>query len=352
MSRLERRYRRLLGVLPRWYRAEREEEMVGTFMADRDDELDFEYGWPGWPEAFAMLALAVRTRFAVDSGPARAIALGNAVRLVALLGLLANAAVALGQLAPLALNGLGGQVPILDYPGDYLVTVGLAAASVLAFVLLVTGRRGAARVLAVAALLPSMIPFASISTGNGPTPLHLLSQVMVVDAFLWCPVVCLFLGFHREAATPSARPWLRALAIASAAAACLAAVIRIVSVGMSLWPYAVLGDLGDLSVLPVLAVSAGVVGLYALRRRESNRVGETGLALACLAVLWLPNRISLLAFVAGHSPLAGLGAAWAVLNAVLAAQVVVLVVAVTASAVLGVRALHAPTDPAVRVSGG
>ena len=47
ISQLEHRYRSLLRVLPRWYRAEREEEMVGTFMADRDDDLrDRAHGRP------------------------------------------------------------------------------------------------------------------------------------------------------------------------------------------------------------------------------------------------------------------------------------------------------------------
>ncbi|MDU0295217.1 hypothetical protein NUG22_38985, partial [Saccharothrix longispora] len=62
VARLERRYRSLLRVLPRWYRVEREEEMVGIFLADRGDGLDLEYGWPGWGEAAATAGLAVRVR--------------------------------------------------------------------------------------------------------------------------------------------------------------------------------------------------------------------------------------------------------------------------------------------------
>ncbi|NUT46572.1 MAG: hypothetical protein HOV94_04515, partial [Saccharothrix sp.] len=59
-SNLERRYRALLRILPAWYRAGREEEMVGIFLADRTDDLDLEHGWPGWGETGATLALAVR----------------------------------------------------------------------------------------------------------------------------------------------------------------------------------------------------------------------------------------------------------------------------------------------------
>ena len=90
MTRLERRYRLLLRVLPRWYRHEREEEMVATYLAarhhaDPDDEaLDLEYGWPGWPEARATAALAVRTRLAATAAPPRVLLLGRTVRLVVL----------------------------------------------------------------------------------------------------------------------------------------------------------------------------------------------------------------------------------------------------------------------------
>jgi hypothetical protein len=46
VSNLENRYRRLSRVLPAWYRAEREEEMVGLFMAGREDDLDQEHDRP------------------------------------------------------------------------------------------------------------------------------------------------------------------------------------------------------------------------------------------------------------------------------------------------------------------
>ncbi len=54
-------------MLPKWYRQDREEEMVGMFLAERTDDLDQEHGWPGWGETFAMLGLAVRTRGEVVS---------------------------------------------------------------------------------------------------------------------------------------------------------------------------------------------------------------------------------------------------------------------------------------------
>lgn len=86
-SRLERRYRTLLKVLPSWYREEREEEMVASFLDSRpEDDLDPEYGWPGWGETGATLALALRTRMERP--------IGESVRLLGMLGLLLGAAIA------------------------------------------------------------------------------------------------------------------------------------------------------------------------------------------------------------------------------------------------------------------
>src|SRR5439155_23788308 len=109
MTRLERRYRRLLRLLPGWYRADREDEMVATFLADRDDDLGLEYGWPGWREAWAVAVLAVRIRQRADAPP-RSAMIGDALRLVALGGLLAGAAAHAGWLAVM----LAVPVPVPD----------------------------------------------------------------------------------------------------------------------------------------------------------------------------------------------------------------------------------------------
>lgn len=45
MSGLERSWAVVLRVLPRWHRAEREEELLAVLVADSDD-LTREYGWP------------------------------------------------------------------------------------------------------------------------------------------------------------------------------------------------------------------------------------------------------------------------------------------------------------------
>jgi hypothetical protein len=74
---LERRYRRLLRLLPRPYRQAREQEMVDTFLdsefqADPDNaDLTAKYGGVGWREAASVVALALRLRWADPMGPER-----------------------------------------------------------------------------------------------------------------------------------------------------------------------------------------------------------------------------------------------------------------------------------------
>ncbi|HEV3361363.1 MAG TPA: hypothetical protein VG247_31480 [Pseudonocardiaceae bacterium] len=94
-SPLERRYRRLLRALPKWYRRDREEEMVATLLQEREHRLD---RGPGLGESLAVLGLAVRTRLATTA-PARAVAVGNAARGIALFGLAIYAITAIEHLA-------------------------------------------------------------------------------------------------------------------------------------------------------------------------------------------------------------------------------------------------------------
>ncbi|WP_447001787.1 hypothetical protein ACRAKI_18675 [Saccharothrix isguenensis] len=185
-SRLERRYRTLLRVLPAWYRAEREEEMVGIFFADRGDDLELEYGWPGWGETAATLGLAVRVRFGVRR-PA-----GAVVRLLALTGLLGLLVVS-AQSWTVAARFDGD----LDRPVWWYDVLAVAA-----FAALVAGQRAAGRVagglLGVAGLWPVVWMLAEVGSVSWP---HLLWQLPV-----WVTAVAVLLGFHREA-PPVPRVW-------------------------------------------------------------------------------------------------------------------------------------------------
>jgi hypothetical protein len=100
MSRLEQRYRLVLRVLPAAYRKAWEEDMVATFLdsVDSDDaeaaEYAADYGRPSWSEVATVASLAVRRCLGAAGAPPRYVAWGQTVRLVALTGLLVNAAAA------------------------------------------------------------------------------------------------------------------------------------------------------------------------------------------------------------------------------------------------------------------
>ena len=61
---LERRYRRVLRLLPGYYRQQWEEDMVAAFLDSsltgdpEEDEFITEYGRPSWPELASVAGLA------------------------------------------------------------------------------------------------------------------------------------------------------------------------------------------------------------------------------------------------------------------------------------------------------
>ncbi|ONI82966.1 hypothetical protein ALI144C_18115 [Actinosynnema sp. ALI-1.44] len=209
-SRLERRYRALLKVLPRWYREKRADEMVDTFISGRQDDIDQEYGWPGWSEAGSVAALAVRTRLSGSDGPPRAVALGETIRLVAMLGLLMHAVMSVGDIA----RAISARtVPAFGMqPASHFWTLATAVAAVCAFALIFTRWRGSAKALAVVAVVPTLIRLIETLGSGVAASLWQLTA----SAPLWIATVCLFAGFHREAPAPSPRVWMWAAGIGAA----------------------------------------------------------------------------------------------------------------------------------------
>ncbi|MEU4766197.1 hypothetical protein AB0H12_23355 [Actinosynnema sp. NPDC023794] len=194
-SNLERRYRALLRVLPAWYRAEREEEMVGIFLADRVDDLDLEHGWPGWGEAGATLALAVRVRL----GARRAA--GTALRVLALTGLLGQLVSSAQSWTVIARLG-----PAVDVQGWWY-----DVAALVAFAALVAGRRAAGRVAAGLSGVVSLAPVVwSVASGAPAWPTTVWHAPALVTA------VVAVAAFHREAPAPS-RVWWAVAPVAVAA---------------------------------------------------------------------------------------------------------------------------------------
>jgi hypothetical protein len=176
VTRLERRYRALLGVLPRDYRAEREEEMVGTFLATRrgDPDLDGEHGWPGWSETAATLALAVRVRLGGSVGLIAALGLVFGVEVAAASAVSAVSAVSADSQPLWALAHLASAGALVAASrGARVETAVLAAVPVVVGVLaLAVGAAGGAPwgpVLAAALLLPSVVTLLAVVVDKPPS---------------------------------------------------------------------------------------------------------------------------------------------------------------------------------------
>lgn len=190
---LEQRYRTLLKVLPRWYRRDREEEMVGIFLAEREDDLDLEHSWPGWGETWAVLGLAVRTHLAAGAAftgvPARVVWRGEVVRALGMLGLLLGLFYAMAAVVNLV-KGFPSSEPWWRF---------LELAPVVAFGALLAGRRTLAK---VAAALPLSLVVVAVGSLGDPGYAVWWGMVQLSPLVTF---VCLCLGFHREAPVPPAR---------------------------------------------------------------------------------------------------------------------------------------------------
>lgn len=217
---LERGYRRVLRALPRGYRAQWEEDMVAALLdseqeaaaravaAEGPARQDEERGLvllqrPPLREVAGVLGLAVRLHLAAPSTPgatARSRAVGDAVRLTALLGLLVPAAFGVQQLVLLpwwARQPGWSQVTRAD--GTWWVASSLVA--LLTWTLLVAGHRRAAVGVALAGVVAPWV------AGGAQLPLWALQpRELVVWLVLLVPLLCTA-AWHRDAPPPARRWW-------------------------------------------------------------------------------------------------------------------------------------------------
>src|SRR5579863_4203396 len=101
---LERRYRRVLRLLPGWYRERWEQDMLAAFLdgwLTGDPEAD-EYiskaARPGWAEVASVAGLAARLYLGGAGAPRRYFAWGQAVRRAVLAAVLVHAVLGLDVL--------------------------------------------------------------------------------------------------------------------------------------------------------------------------------------------------------------------------------------------------------------
>jgi hypothetical protein len=227
MSRLEQRYRRVLRLLPAAYREAWEEKMVATFLdsMDSDDveaaQYAADFGRPSWSEVASVVNLAVRLRVGAAGASPCSLAWGQALRLVALIGLFVNAtAVTVEAGSRLWLSGRLGWLPapppewVTATPSSTWRTLwDLAGLLWLpAYVGLLLGHWRAAKLLAGLGVLADVVAAISATVGaiawSAPLPVTVWSHLMV-DTL----VVLALVAFHRGAPPVRRRPWLVAFAL-------------------------------------------------------------------------------------------------------------------------------------------
>ncbi|GAA1988580.1 hypothetical protein [Catenulispora subtropica] len=164
---LERRYRRLLRMLPKHYREARAEELLGALMEGAGERRR----WPEAREVLSLAGLSARTRFraaGADGGERGASRFGETARAIALLGsvVLTLSAVIELMIVELVYQSLFVRVAVFEHVkgvpssrfgpyeihSSYLATLHreLPALWLVVYILLAAGWWPAARVLAVA----------------------------------------------------------------------------------------------------------------------------------------------------------------------------------------------------------
>jgi hypothetical protein len=221
-SDLERRYRRVLRLLPGWYREQWEEDMVAAFLDSwltGDPAADEYITWaagPSFAEVASVAGLAVRLQLGGPGTPRRC-AWGQAIRRAVFTVLLVHAVLAVNVLMLLAWSRrLAGWLHVLPWslvvvsPGSvwpavfYLVNV----AWIVIFGSLALGHYRLARVLAALAIVPGLAALVQGQlTGIMPAPFGPWPFWVLLDL---APVLAMT-ALHRDAPRAAPRPWLLAL---------------------------------------------------------------------------------------------------------------------------------------------
>jgi hypothetical protein len=218
---LERRYRRVLRLLPGWYRQQWEQDMVAAFLDSwltgdpETDECVLEFCKPGWAETASVACLAVRLHLGGPGTPRR-YAWGQAIRRAVLAVLLVHAVLAVNVLVFLVWSRrLVGWLPappasLVVAPGGVWDTVYylVCLAWIAIFVTLALGHYRTARALAALAIVPGLVALLQAQlTGVLPAPFGPWIFWVLVDL---APVLAMT-AFHGDAPRAAPGRWLAAL---------------------------------------------------------------------------------------------------------------------------------------------
>ncbi|MFF0010978.1 hypothetical protein [Streptomyces sp. NPDC005374] len=287
---LETRYRAVLRLLPAYYRREREEEMVETYLWDVDPDVQ-DQSRPTLGEVVSVAALAVRSRLGAGNAPRRYAVLGSAVRLFALFAVLLQAASAVvDRILALTWATTSGANQWGIFLGDFTGHGVLAGAVELArwvlpllwtvaYFALLRDHRRLAQVSALAAAVPTLYPLVQIWTLDfAPSD----SAYVVAAALLaWSSALTLCASHHRDApraTLPAGTPGL------VFAASCVLMGVSIVA----------LPDGADTAWAPVTCYLVAALAWLLYRARSADRLPVAGgaAALAALGLLLLVVRIT------------------------------------------------------------
>jgi hypothetical protein len=222
---LEQRYRRVLRLLPGYYRDTWEDDMVAAFLDSwltgdaYTDECVLEFCKPAWPEVASVVLLAGRLYLGGAGAPRRYLAWGQAVRGAVLAMLMVHAVRGLDglRLAFLARGrrplGIVPAPPAVMAPGPGAVWPAAAWyvadwAWIVVFVALVLGHYRTARVIVVLAVVADLVWLAQGQlAGALLSPFGSWAFWFLFDLVL----VLAMAAFHRDAAPVARWPWLLAL---------------------------------------------------------------------------------------------------------------------------------------------
>jgi hypothetical protein len=303
VTRLEQRYRRVLRLLPASYRKVWEEEMVVAFLESLDTqdaeaaEYAADFGRPSWPEVASVATLAMRLRLGTlglyqrsTGAPPRAAVWGQAVRLVVLVGMLANAVAAtIGLGSALWLAGKVWWLPappadVASIPSStWQTSVTIAGFLWLpAYVGLLLGYLGVARLLAALAVLPEAAA-AILATVNLVGGAAAFVLTIWFDLLLGMLLVGALAAFGPQTPPLRRQPWLGALAVGLTMVVGASLLARSASRWLLLdWP----------GLCCVALVGAALVHLAAPVLGRARRTPSWTLALAVLAMAVLGLRVS------------------------------------------------------------
>ncbi|MEV6838453.1 hypothetical protein AB0N17_28755 [Streptomyces sp. NPDC051133] len=288
---LEVRYRAVLRLLPAYYRREREEEMVETYLEDLDRDTQDE-SRPTLGEVASIAALAVRSRLGAAGAPRPYVLLGSGVRLFALAAVLLQAASAVVEPVlqltwSFTRGGAQRRLFLAEFTDHGLLTGVVTAAQLVvplgwtaAYFALLHDRRRLARTCALVAAVPSLWPLLGPLTG---AILPSMPGFAVTFALLaWLPALALCAAHHRDA--PAAR-----LPAGSPGQVFLATCV-LMGASQVLLPAA-----ADLVWAPANCFVVGALGWLLWSGRRTDRgVPGGALALAGLGLLLLAVRVAAL----------------------------------------------------------